>query len=165
MRTGLQRQQNALRRQQQAALQQQTALQQQLALQQQSALQNLMQQQLANQNFTQSQTDFQQPTSMQAVRDRRQQLRRAAYRPPAADVAPIGSGPSPAPQDPEQIASRQLSVARMLAEDADAADREGKSDMADALRTRVEERLQRLVSRYAGTEAATSAEKMLRRLR
>src|SRR5438552_1081443 len=44
MRTGLQRQQNALRRQQQAALQQQTALQQQLALQQQSALQNLMQQ-------------------------------------------------------------------------------------------------------------------------
>ena len=159
-RSAMQRQQaaarNALLRQQQSALQQQAAFQQRIALQ------NLLSQQ-------QVLTLQQQPqqNSFGVVRQRpqqQQQLQRVAMTQPLAAVQPAVSDIVPQPEDPEEAASRQLRIARALVADAETASQAGDSDLETKLRTRVAERLQRITSKYPGTQAADEAEKLMRRI-
>jgi hypothetical protein len=68
------------------------------------------------------------------------------------------------PQEPEDVASRQLYIARQLATDAETARQGGATKLASTLSDRAEERLQRIVSKYAGTLAANKAEEMLKKI-
>jgi hypothetical protein len=74
-------------------------------------------------------------------------------------------GTPPTPDAPEDAAGRQLGIARALAADAETAWRDGETALATTLQTRVEERLQRLISKFAGTQAADDAEKLLQKTR
>src|SRR5262249_44400605 len=127
--------------------------------QQQIALQNLLQQQ---------QTAVQQPqTSMSQVSRQQQQqpVQRVASTQPTPVFVPTSLGTTPTPDDPEDVASRQLSIARSLASDAETARQVGETALASMLQSRVEERLQRLITKFAGTQAADDAERLLQKIR
>jgi hypothetical protein len=170
MRQQQQQLQNALQRQQQQLLQQQQQQQQQ----QQIALlqQQLLQQQALLQNLLQQQQPTGQPALQQQTTGTMQMTRQSAPQPQFQRVArvqspapftPVSMDP-PAPEDPEDSASRQLYIARQLATDATTARLGGETKLATTLADRAEERLQRIVSRYAGTLAANKAEEMLKKI-
>jgi hypothetical protein len=71
---------------------------------------------------------------------------------------------TPQTDDPEDVSNRQLYIARQLATDAETARQEGKYELASRLNTSVEERLQRIINKYAGTIAANTAEAMLKKI-
>jgi hypothetical protein len=156
--------QNALRRQQQQLQQQQQQqqmqqLQQQL-VQQQILIQNLLQQQQQQPQITQ-QTSDQTPSMSQTARQapRQSQIQRTSLTQPAP-VTQI----TREPEEPEDSASRQLYIARQLANDAETARQEGKTKLATRLTASAEERLQRIVSKYEGTVAANTAGEMLKKI-
>src|SRR5262249_47035550 len=124
-------------------------------------LQNLLQQQ---------QTAVQRPQNSMSQVSRQQQqqsqpLQRVASAQPTPVFVPISMGAPPGPEDPEDTASRQLSIARSLASNAETARQEGETELAATLQSRVQERLQRLISKFAGTQAAGDAEILLQKIR
>jgi len=153
--------QNALRRQQQQVQlqqqQQQIALLQQQLLQQQALIQTLQQQQPTTQQQTTNTAQIERQPARQP------QLQRIALSQSPDALAPIAKDP-PAPQDPEDVAGRQLSIARQLTSDAKTARLEGKYEIASTLATRAEERLQNIINKYSGTLAANRAEEMLKKI-
>jgi hypothetical protein len=64
----------------------------------------------------------------------------------------------------EEIAARQLKLARWLVSDADTAQKKGERDLSARLRDRAGERLQDLVAQYGGTKAADAAQVLLKEL-
>jgi len=157
LQTGLQRQQQQLQQQQQ---QQQIALLQQQLLQQQALIQTLQQQQPTSLQTTQQPTNTAQIERQPA---RQPQFQRIALSQSLDSLTPIAKDP-PAPQDPEDLAGRQLSIARQLTNDAKTARLEGKYEVASALASRAEERLQNIINKYSGTLAADRAEEMLKKI-
>jgi len=159
LQTGLQRQQQQVQLQQQ---QQQIALLQQQLLQQQALIQTLQQQQQP----TSQQTTQQQPTNTAQIERqpaRQPQFQRIALNQSPDALAPVVKDP-PTPQDPEDLAGRQLSIARQLTNDAKTARLEGKYEVASTLASRAEERLQNIINKYSGTLAADRAEEMLKKI-
>src|SRR5262249_9453861 len=67
----------------------------------------------------------------------------------------------PVPEDPGDVATRRLKLARSLLTEAKAADRDGDRDLAQKLRDRPGDRLQEVVARFPGTRAADAAQEML----
>jgi hypothetical protein len=166
-RNGLQAGGRIALRQQVGGFQQQLGLQQQVALQQlalqQAALQNaLLQQQLTSLQQGQQQTPQTQQSTLGIARQRQQpQFQRVA----AADPAPAAANSAPpAPEDPEEAAARQLGIARALAADAEAASKAGKEELSTTLRLRAAERVQRILSKYADTQAADGAQALMRKI-
>lgn len=164
---GLRRQQagtqSALQQQQVAAFQQQLALQQQAALQQvalqQAALQiAVLQQQVASMQ----QQPLQTQQSMLGISRQRQQP--AFQQVARTNSTPAAGNLGPAAENPEEAAARQLSVARSLAADADKANQAGKDELSATLRLRAAERLQRILTKYADTQAADRAQELMRRI-
>src|SRR5262249_32695842 len=151
-----QRQQQQLQQQQQ---QQQIALLQQQLLQQQALIQTLQQQQPTSLQTTQQPTNTAQIERQPA---RQPQFQRIALNQSPDALAPVVKDP-PTPQDPEDLAGRQLSIARQLTNDAKTARLEGKYEVASTLASRAEERLQNIINKYSGTLAADRAEEMLKK--
>jgi hypothetical protein len=81
---------------------------------------------------------------------------------PVAEPEP--NAPAPQPADPEQVAARQLSIARDLVADADTVRRQGDQDRAALMRERAGERLQDIVARFPKTRAADAAQELLKKL-
>ena len=106
-----------------------------------------------------------QDTSQAARPQRQPQWPRVAFAQPQPIAAPDSTDKIQPVENPEETAARQVRVARALAADAETARQEGKTELAATLRARAEERLQRVLDRYAGTEAADAAERVLQKLR
>ena len=143
---------------------QQSALQQQLALQQQVALQNLLGQQQLAALGQQQQPPQQSTLGLVRQRTQQQQLQRVGLTQPPTAQAPLSVGSDPQSEDPETTASRQLNIARALVVDSEKAGQAGDSELATQLRIRAAERLQRLTTKYSGTQAADEAQKLMRRI-
>jgi hypothetical protein len=161
--SGMSRQSSLQTAMQQAALQ--TALQQnalQVAMQQ-YALQAAYQQNPLRAAYQQNalQTALQQNAQLLA-------LRQQQAPPPQSNVAqlrvspPAGVGDAiPKPDNPEEIAARQLQIARELVADADTTQQQGERDRAARMRERAGQRLRELVANFPGTLAAGEARELL----
>ena len=68
------------------------------------------------------------------------------------------------PEDPEEIASRQLNLARELKAEAEAAQQVNDRSRAQKLLDRVEDRLAQLIEKYAETDAANQAAALLKQV-
>lgn len=159
---------NAFQRQQQAAVQnafrQQAALQQ-LALQQQAALQNmLLQQQLYGVPFQPQPPQQQNTLDGGRQRQQPQHQRFAQADSPPPPQASATASPTPVVEDPETAAERLLRVARTLAADAETASDAGKGELSASLRLRAAERIQRILGKYADTQAADAARELMRKV-
>jgi hypothetical protein len=159
LQTAVRRQQQQLQLQQQ---QQQIALLQQQLLQQQALMQTLQQQRqpASLQTTQQSSTNNVQIDRQPA---RQPQFQRVALTQAPQSLTPTALAPA-APEDPEDVASRQLYIARQLTSDAQTARREGKYEVAEKLASRAEERLQKIMDKYSGTLAASTAETLLKKI-
>jgi hypothetical protein len=130
---------------------------------QQQALQAALQQQAMQAAYQQNllQTVLQQNAMLVAMR----QQQAAQVPSPAAQlrVVPAATAGDSLPklQNPEDLAARQLQIARDLLADADTAQQQGEADRATRMRERAGERLQTLVENYAGTLAAAEARGLL----
>jgi hypothetical protein len=139
---------------QQSALQ--TAMQQ-YALQ--AALQQYALQAAYQQNVLQA--TRQQNAMLQALRQQTQpQQQNAAVQPSGLPRAGGGDNVT-LPDNPEEVAARQLKIARELLADADTTQQQGERDRANRMRQRAGERLQKLVENFSGTLAAAEARDLL----
>jgi hypothetical protein len=143
----------------QAAMQQ-NALQ---AAMQQYALQAAMQQyalQAASQQHA-LQTAFQQNAMLLASRQQTQpKQQNTSVQLPV--VSQAGSGDSVTkPENAEELAARQLKIARDLLADADTTQQQGEPKRANKMRERAGERLLKLVENFSATQAAGEAQALL----
>jgi hypothetical protein len=69
------------------------------------------------------------------------------------------------PENPEDVANRQLNLARELKAEADVALQSKDAARALKLRDRVEDRLTQLIAKYSDTEAASQATVLLKQFR
>jgi len=165
-RAGLQGDRNAARQLQVAGFQQQLGLQQQVALQQMALQQAVMQNAQLQQQLTGIQRQPQQaPQTQQSMLGISRQRQQPALQPVArADSTPATPNSAPAPEDPEDAAARQLSIARSLAADAETASKAGKEELSATLRLRAAERIQRILTKYADTQAVDGAQELMRKI-
>jgi hypothetical protein len=133
------------------------------AAMQQSALQAAMQQAALQAVYQQSvlQTTLQQNAMLQALRQQPQSgLQSPAVQLRATPTA--GSGDAiPKPDNPEEVAARQLKIAQDLVADAETTQQQGDRARARRMHERAAERLQKIVETFAGTKAAAEAQEML----
>lgn len=162
--SGMVRQSSLQTSMQQAALQ--TAMQQHAlqAAMQQAALQAAYQQNLLQAAYQQNalQTALQQNALSAALRQQQSppsqsNVAQLRVNPPAAVDNTI-----PKPDNPEEIAARQLRIARDLVTDADTTQQQGERDRAARMRERAGQRLRELVENFPGTLAAGEARQLLR---
>jgi hypothetical protein len=162
--SGMSRQSSLQTAMQQAALQ--TAMQQHAlqAAMQQYALQAAYQQNALQAAYQQNalQTALQQNAQLLALRQQQSP-------PPQNNVAQLRVSPPavagdaiPKPDNPEEIAARQLKIARELVVDADTTQQQGERDRAARMRERAGQRLLKLVENFPGTLAAGEARELLR---
>jgi hypothetical protein len=129
-----------------------------LRQQQQNALLAQLQQQQQNALLAQQLRQQQQQNALVA------QQRNAAADPLRAVEMPERRQPGEQSDNPEETATRQLKIARLLASDADTAQQKGERILAARLRGRAGERLQDVVAKYGGTKAADAAQELLQEL-
>lgn len=148
-------------RQQRTGFQRQQQTGQQNGLLQQIALQDAMLQQQRMDLILALQ---QQQDALMAARLRQQQMQRYAEAQQRTEWTPVRPQFVARTVDPEETAIRQVNIARTLSKDADDARRDGDRDRATTLRTRAEVRLQRVISKYSGTQTADTAQRALDKL-